>query len=136
MGRFLAASGPVPDRIVSSSALRALDTARRLARAADLECPIAETSDLYPAAAEAALRVIGDETDATQTLLLVGHEPMCSELLSRLVGAAEVRMPTAALARIDLPVERWDDVRFGQGRLAWLVTPRLLARAGLGEDEA
>jgi hypothetical protein len=38
-------------------------------------------------------------------------------------------MVTAALARVDLSVEYWQDADFGSGVLAWLVTPKLLAAA-------
>jgi hypothetical protein len=35
-------------------------------------------------------------------------------------------MPTAAIAKIDLPIDDWADLRAGQGTLSWLVSPKLL----------
>ena len=51
-------------------------------------------------------------------------------LLDGLVGGAEVRMPAAALARIDVPVEQWREVEYGAGSLRWHVTPKQLEREG------
>jgi hypothetical protein len=41
-----------------------------------------------------------------------------------------VKFPTAALARIDLPIDRWREAGFGMGVLIWLVPPRVLSKAG------
>ena len=69
----------------------------------------------------------------TDSVLLAGHEPTSSDVTGSLVGGAQLRFPTAALACIDVPVVRWDAVEFGRGVLAWFVTPKLLSAAGLGD---
>jgi hypothetical protein len=58
---------------------------------------------------------------------LAGHEPTWSETLGLLVGGGRHRVPTGALAGIDLEAEAWADVRPGAGYLAFLLPPRLLA---------
>ena len=58
--------------------------------------------------------------------MVVGHEPTCSETVSFLIGGGLVRMPTAALARVDSLVEAWGEVGPGTGVLSWLVVPRLI----------
>jgi hypothetical protein len=35
-------------------------------------------------------------------------------------------MPTAAMARIDVMVQRWADVSWGYGNLIWLIVPKAL----------
>jgi phosphohistidine phosphatase len=49
-------------------------------------------------------------------------------MIVKLIGGGLVRMPTAALARIDFLVESWAEVRFGGGMLVWLVTPKILKK--------
>ena len=51
------------DRIVTSSALRARDTAARVTRAGGFEVEIFETSDLYSSGPAAVLRVVSEEPD-------------------------------------------------------------------------
>ena len=58
--------------------------------------------------------------------MVVGHEPTCSEIVRFLIGGGLVRMPTAALARIDLRVDEWGQVSAGTGVLSWLVVPRVI----------
>jgi len=72
------------------------------------------------------LSEIQAEPDATNILVIVGHEPTCSETIGRLAGELRVHFSTAAMARLDLPIERWADADFGHAQLIWLVTPALL----------
>jgi phosphohistidine phosphatase len=57
---------------------------------------------------------------ATQSVLLVGHEPDCSTIVGQLTGG-RVKIRTSGLARV--VAER---VEPGQGTLVWLVAPDLL----------
>ena len=58
--------------------------------------------------------------------MLVGHEPASSEAVALLVDGETSVFPTAAVAGIELDIERWADVEPGRGRLVYLVPPRLL----------
>jgi phosphohistidine phosphatase len=88
---------------------------------------VRESERLYGFAVDAIVDEVRAEDDATSVLLVVGHEPMCSEMVAQLIGGGRVVMPTAALARVDFVTERWSGVAAGDGVLRWLVTPRLVA---------
>lgn len=130
MGRYLAALAEVPDLVCSSSAIRARDTAQRAAEAGDWPCRIEVSESLYHASPDQVLDVARKTDPAVARLLLAGHEPTWSVLAGRLIGAASVRFPTAAIARIDLAIENWREADYGKGTLIWLVTPKLLERIG------
>jgi CHAD domain-containing protein/phosphohistidine phosphatase SixA len=130
MGRYLARLDQVPDQVVCSSAVRAKETLRLAAEAGGWSCPVTVAEELYQASPGRVLELIRDTKDSVSRVLLVGHEPTWSLLAGRLIGKARVEFPTAAMARIDLPVARWGDAGFGKGILVWLVTPKLLARIG------
>ncbi len=117
-----------PDMIVSSTAVRARDTAHRAAKAGGWKCPVILEDGLYSTSAPQALSRIRDLDDAARSVMLVGHEPVWSELAGQLIGGASLVFPTAALARIDLPIDLWSRADFGRGALVWLVTPRTLER--------
>jgi phosphohistidine phosphatase len=87
-------------------------------------------TSLYGGGVSGLLAEVRREPSATDVLLAVGHEPTWSETLSELVGGGAVRFPTAALARIEFDMDRWEQVAAGTGVLAWLVVPRLLAGNG------
>jgi phosphohistidine phosphatase len=131
MGRYLAALGEVPDRAISSSAVRALETVRLAAKAGAWSCPVEPTDLLYETSPPAALRLLRGLPARVGSVLLVGHEPTWSSLAGRLVGRAGLRLPTAAMARIDFEAASWSEVAFGGGTLVWLVTPGVLEKIGL-----
>jgi len=130
MGRFLAATGQAPDLVVSSSAVRALTTAGLAAEAGDWGCEIRVQPDLYGATRERVLAELRALDAAVGSVLIAGHEPTSSDVVGSLIGSAEVRFPTAALACIEYRAARWDAVEFGRGSLLWFVTPKLLQGAG------
>jgi phosphohistidine phosphatase len=127
MGRFMAHAGQVPDAAITSPAVRAADTLRLAMEGGGWTCPVRTATSLYGGGVSGLLAEVCQEPSATGVLLAVGHEPTWSAALAALVGGGEVRFPTAALARIDFDVDRWDQVAPGTGVLAWLVVPRLLA---------
>lgn len=131
VGRFLTRLEQVPDRVLTSSAARARDTVALAAQAGGWSCPVDIVRDFYGAGTDDVLACLHACADSDETLLVAGHEPTWSELVARLTGGCEVEFPTAALARIDLPVHAWKDVGFGDGILVWFVPPRLLDRIGV-----
>jgi phosphohistidine phosphatase len=66
--------------------------------------------------------------------MLVGHNPGVHELALALAGSGDAagrkaladNLPTSGLVVLDFAVDDWSDVAFRRGRLALLVTPRLL----------
>lgn len=126
MGRFLAASGTVPDQIITSTAVRARTTLDIAVEAGGLTAPVRSTRDLYGAGPSDLLREIHAADEAADVLLLVGHQPGWGETVGRLIGGGAVRFPTAALACVEVGVARWRDVAFGRGELVFLVPPKAL----------
>ncbi len=135
MGRILTASGQTPDRVVTSSAVRAKTTAEVARATGKWKCPIAITDALYDTAATAVLEEIRALPKSATTVLFVGHEPTWSELASFLIGGGNLRFPTAALARIDLAVPGWQAVTFGRGELVWLLQPKFFTKGKFPLDK-
>lgn len=128
MGRFLAAIEQVPQRVVSSSAVRARDTARLAAEAGGWSREVELDGELYETGPDAMLDWLRRVNDGTASLLLAGHQPTWSLLAEGLIGGGNLRFPTAALARIDLHVESWSETEYGCGELVWFQLPRLLKK--------
>lgn len=126
MGRFITTARVVPDRALTSSAVRARETLATAAEAGGWLGPARVSDALYEATPEAVLDEIRKEPDDADTLVVVGHEPTWSRLVSLLIGGGHVEMRTAAVARIDVEVEQWADVQAGRGALAFLLPPGAL----------
>jgi phosphohistidine phosphatase len=125
MGRFIAEAGFEPGLVLTSIAVRASRTVELAAESGDWGCPIRTTPVFYGADPEGVIEEIA-AADPPGRLLVAGHEPCWSRLVSLLLGGASIRMTTAAVACLEFPGLRWQDLSSRPGRLRWLVTPKLL----------
>lgn len=122
---FLAGVGFRAEAIVSSPKVRALETARPLARRLGLDVIADDRLAGGGLEAEDVETILADRGDPAR-LVLVGHDPDFSALVALLTGSDTIPMRKGALARLDSgrPVEP------GQSVLRWLVPPDLLDRDG------
>jgi phosphohistidine phosphatase len=120
---FMREKGIRPGIVISSPALRARQTAELLAGELRLDAPVRFDARIYEAHPLDLLKVIAEADESAAELLIVGHNPGLEGLVERLTGAREL-LPTAALVRAELKIDRWSEVAEGCGRLEWVVTPR------------
>ena len=110
MGQLAREERLSPELIISSDAVRARLTAEAMAEAIGYRHQILLDARLYHAGPAEILAVVRSvvEDDAS-TVLIVGHNPGLAELVAQLTGEPE-DFPTAALARIDLPIDSWSEL--------------------------
>lgn len=106
MGLVLVKKGLVPDLIVSSTALRARETALAVAAACEWKHEVRLTRDLYMAEPDDILSVVAQVPDEAQRVLVVGHNPGMEDLVSDL-SFMRNSMPTATIAMFELDVSSW-----------------------------
>ena len=130
MGRFIAERGLIPDRIISSTAVRAHTTAEEIARHCGFEGSVRTTRQLYLAAPDEYLAVLWALPDNPRRVMVVGHNPGMEALAVGLcAGAAQhvhLRMPTTCCAHLQLEIVHWSQIRWGCGELSFLLPPKLL----------
>jgi phosphohistidine phosphatase SixA len=86
-----------PDAVISSPLLRARETAAAIAAAAGLEVEVDER--LAPGATAADL--LGATTGKGETVVSVGHQPDCSDVVLELTGE-EVDFPVGAAHEVEV----------------------------------
>ena len=129
MGRYIADTGLVPDAVVCSTATRAVQTVLGVAQAARFTLQTVRFQGaIYEASLSTLLDVLGDCDLGAHRTMIVGHNPGLEYLLDHLAGGVPVPgdgklLPTAALARLDLPGD-WRQLARGQGRLLGLTRVR------------
>jgi phosphohistidine phosphatase len=109
MGKFLRKNGLAPDFILTSTAKRARQTAKRVSTSGKFVAPIEECGELYFSGPEAYVSRIAEVPPTVRTLLVIGHNPDLEVLAGRLTGESAI-LPTAAIARIELKAESWRDL--------------------------
>ncbi|NKF22589.1 SixA phosphatase family protein [Solimonas marina] len=117
----------VPDRIVSSPAVRALTTAQAFADRLGIEHEqIAIQPRIYEATLAALLRLIRDFDDRSPHVMLFGHNPGLSELAASLADCPFADLPTCAVVHLELPGKRWETACDGRGELLSYEFPKRL----------
>jgi phosphohistidine phosphatase len=122
MGRLLASEGHVPQLIVTSTAVRARSTASIANEAGKWGAEVVLERGLYGSGADAAVQVAASAPEVDR-LMLVGHQPTWSILVSILTGSS-VDMRTATAAVIDFDIPEWTDVVGAKGEVVAEYQPR------------
>jgi polyadenylate-binding protein len=118
----LVARGWAPDKVVTSPAIRARDTARAVADVCG--APLIESATLYGGSVgDVQHEVIAPVGGDVQTLLLVGHNPIFSSLASALTSV-RVSMGTANAVLLGSGNAAWDDAAYLDG--AWSLHEHLV----------
>lgn len=121
MGRWAAAHDAVPDVVLCSTAVRARRTAELFLEAAGLDCRVTLLPALYLADPGTYLAALRELPPAVGRAMVVGHNPGLEDLVAGLTGRHE-RMPTAALAAVELALDDWahlPDAARGSLRALW-----------------
>lgn len=129
MGKRLKKSGVKPDLIVSSSAKRALKTAKIIAQ--ELGYPkagIVVEEAIYESESMASLlAVIRQFDDAHNHVFMLGHNPAFT-MLSRLLSDHQVEnIPTGGVFCMDFDIASWQQVAAGKGKLVFFDYPKKTA---------
>lgn len=125
MAQLFAARGEPVDLIVSSTAARALATARTFAAALTLppESTVLEPA-IYDASCGRLMSVVNALPPDAHRVMLFGHNPGFSELAFHLDEHWTDALPTCGILRIDLLLDGWDTVVRNSGTVVWADRPR------------
>lgn len=130
MGQLLTELNLVPEHIWTSSAARATATVQLVVEATKYAGEVEVEPKLYQAGPVSFLATVSQTSDQVDRVLVVGHNPGMEELLADLIGHFET-FPTAALARVELPIERWINLsQDTRGTLHGLWRPKELPSEG------
>jgi phosphohistidine phosphatase len=111
------------DVILTSPLARAMQTARIAAQELGMEAVLAVNDRLSPGFYIQDLKAILAEHSGSRGMMLVGHEPDFSEMISILIGGGEVQVKKGSLIRVDL-----DDLEGLSGHLVYSLPPKVLLR--------
>ncbi len=126
MGDRLAKRGDLPDLLISSPAVRALNTARILADA--LGYPqerIQLAESIYEAPMSALLDVVRQVTEDRRHVMLVGHNPGCEQFAGFLTGKPFARFVTCGVADLELDVPDWQGAGPGVAKVVSYWYPKM-----------
>jgi phosphohistidine phosphatase len=111
MARRLAKRGERPDAIVTSSALRAFETARVFASKLDIAAGgLVVEPKIYGAGVDDLVDLVRGFDERLGSVLLVGHNPTLSELCHRLTGEELGELSTCSVVTLRVAPGEWASV--------------------------
>jgi phosphohistidine phosphatase len=134
MARYMRKNGFIPDLILSSGAARTRQTTELVLH--ELEARTDYRDSLYLAEAEKIMGLVQAAPQSVTGVLVVGHNPGLEDLANLLArepvrrkervrrDVLEEKFPTAALAVLEFDIEKWRDIRPGEGALLDFVRPK------------
>ncbi len=126
MGELILDQGLVPSLILSSTANRAVTTAKIVAETCGYQHDIVFAKELYLSGVQAYEAILRRTPDHHGSILVIGHNPDMENLVEALTGRYR-RMPTAALAQITIQIDSWSEFELvDNGKLVDLWLPREL----------
>lgn len=127
MGRYLRDKGIRPDRIISSTAPRAKDTAKVIAEQIAFDTTAIELNgDLFDGGPKAYLGAINALPDAIQSVMIVGHNPDVSYFAEFLTHQSTGSMSKGAVVAVTFDDLNWSEVSGRTGSVAFQTAPKEL----------
>ena len=117
--------GDTPDLIISSHAVRALETARIFAK--NLKYPEKEIvidENLYFSGAEAMENVVYGVSDKINRLMLVGHNPDMTNFANIFLSNKLDYIPTSGLVCITFKTDKWQDIMMAERDIPFVIIPK------------
>lgn len=127
--RFLQSKNEIPQLMLSSSAVRAFETARLIA--AGVGYPQDEIK-IEPLLYHASSETIFDELSAVSndivSVMIFGHNPTFTYFVNRFLDPGIVNLPTSGMVAIEFETNKWEDIIKAKHRIKYFVTPKALKK--------
>jgi len=127
MGELMREKDLIPEFVLSSPAKRAKQTAKLVKASAEISSKIEFDRRIYEASRNSLLHIVSEFDDDLRSAMIVGHNPGFEGLVAAL-GGEHQRMPTAALAVIELDIESWSEITADCGKLIEMLRPKEQSR--------
>jgi phosphohistidine phosphatase len=134
MGREMEHRGMRFDLVLASTAARVRETIDGVQEKYDFDAPIQFEQRIYLATEGELLELVRAFPEKVGSPLIIGHNPGLERLVVELTRDDDEglrqrvagKFPTAGLAAVELPAERWKDVQPGSGKIVELIFPKEL----------
>ena len=124
IGSYLKLRGVRPDRIISSCARRAQETADRLAQLLEYEGRIDYMRELYFTDTDTLKQILMLQDGDADTIFVIGHNPQLTDMANMLIDEHISKIPTMGVVAIDFDIEEWNALSHKKGKLDFFIYPK------------
>lgn len=118
-----------PDLIISSSAYRAIETARYIAKGLSYpEYKIKSLSYYYKIDCEGILNDFMDFSDDYDTVMIIGHNPALTNFANRFLKTRLDSLPTSGVVCFNFNMNKWEDIEAADCNTEFVTFPSELTK--------
>lgn len=126
---FLKDNNVTPDLLKSSTASRALGTARIIAQGLGYpEDKIEEEANLYHASSESIFDELYVLPDTIDSVMIFGHNPTFTYFVNKFVSPPIDNLPTSGVVSVTFETDEWEKIGMVDFKVNFVVTPRMLKK--------
>jgi phosphohistidine phosphatase len=115
------------DLIISSPAVRALETARIMARGLNLpDESLRLEKTIYNSEPDQFYDLFYELPSSVNQLMIIGHNPTVTDFINDFLARKIDPLSTSAIACIAFDTEEWTKITAGNGTLKFIVYPKML----------
>ena len=127
VAQFMAESKPVIDSIISSPAERAFTTALIIADKLGIQAAkVVADEKLFTGDASDALDLIEGLDDSINSVMIVGHNPIITQVANHFASPKLDSLPTTGVVSVHLETEKWADLKRAKVIQNFTVWPGML----------
>jgi len=127
VNRYLREQACIPDLIITSPAVRALETARLVAEGLDITPGQVQVQRIiYDADRDDLEELFYAIPPSADTLLLVGHNPGLTDFVNLFLDVPVGSLPTSGLVCLGSDIKEWDRIMEKEAKLHFIFFPELM----------
>ena len=124
MAAIISKNTPTVHKIITSSAKRALTTAKLFADAYSIDCEdITQDKGIYEMDAQYSQNLISRQDSDNDVILFVGHNPTIVSLAKKLTRQQVSFFDAGGVMLIEFDIEYWNDIITKPGRIIFYEAP-------------
>jgi phosphohistidine phosphatase len=124
---YLVKEGIKADLIISSQAVRAYETAKIIAECLDYPAKkILQDRRIYDGPYDRLLDLIYGTSNEVESLMIVGHNPLITQLANLFLHPGIEDMTTSAIVCIAFGTDKWEEIPSSRAEMKFHVFPQML----------
>lgn len=129
IGDELAVRGVFPDLVVTSPAVRAMNTSIIISRKLDFSLErIEANANMYEASVTDVMKIMSGINDSVSHAMLVGHNPTLTMLINRLQKKPLDNLPTCGVYHLEFDISSWSEIYDAKGKVQFALFPKELKK--------
>jgi phosphohistidine phosphatase len=125
MGKILFERGIKPDKLITSSAVRSIETAKQIAKEINIERSFVIVDErLYHPSTLDFLRVISEIDNSNNETMLISHNPGITDFVNFVSTSDFDNVPTCGVVCIQFDVNDWKDISNHKGKVIFFEYPK------------